>query len=145
MSVKVINHIYYGTDDVPKTRSPTTATRRLSEEDDVIPGPTVSTRAGSSRDTAYWPPTPASMPSSPESPRTRRGRQRASLRKEILGVEKIEREEEQDPSRDQPTRTLTWFVTEVLRRSRTSINVLQVALAYLAGAKRKSRALYHAI
>ncbi|KAJ1305751.1 hypothetical protein OPQ81_010482 [Rhizoctonia solani] len=135
MSVKVINHIYYGADDVPKTRSPKTSTRRLSEDDDSMPGPAVTTRAGSSRDTAYWPPTPASMPSSPESPRTRRGRQRASLRKEILGVEKLEREEEQDPGREQPTRTLTWFVTEVLRRSRTSINVLQVALAYLAGAK----------
>ncbi|EUC54818.1 hypothetical protein RSOL_074520, partial [Rhizoctonia solani AG-3 Rhs1AP] len=73
------------------------------------------------------------MPSSPESPRTRRGRQRASMRKEVLG-ETIEREQE-DTSRDQPTRTLIWFVTEVLRRSRTSINVLQVALAYLAGAK----------
>ncbi|CAE7101634.1 unnamed protein product [Rhizoctonia solani] len=134
MSVKVINHIYYGSEDVPKTRSPTTAMRRLSEEEDSMPAPTVTTRAGSSRDTAYWPPTPASMPASPESPRTRRGRQRASLRKEVLG-ETVEREQEQDPSRDQPTRTLTWFVTEVLRRSRTSINVLQVALAYLAGAK----------
>ncbi|CAE6462798.1 unnamed protein product [Rhizoctonia solani] len=133
MSVKVINHIYYGTDDVPKTRTPTTATRRLSEDEDSMPVPSVSTRAGSSRDTAYWPPTPASMPSSPESPRTRRGRQRASMRKEVLG-ETIEREQE-DTSRDQPTRTLIWFVTEVLRRSRTSINVLQVALAYLAGAK----------
>ncbi|CAE6478911.1 unnamed protein product [Rhizoctonia solani] len=134
MSVKVINHIYYGSEEVPKTRSPTTATRRLSEDDDSMPVPSVTSRAGTSRDNAYWPPTPASMPSSPESPRTRRGRQRASLRKEILG-ETIEREEPQDPNRDQPTRTLTWFVTEVLRRSRTSINVLQVALAYLAGAK----------
>ncbi|KAG8755745.1 hypothetical protein FRC12_010787 [Ceratobasidium sp. 428] len=44
--------------------------------------------------------------------------------------------EETDPSREPPARTLTWFVTEVLRRSRTSISVLQVALAYLAGAKR---------
>ncbi|KAG9086822.1 hypothetical protein FRC06_002863 [Ceratobasidium sp. 370] len=34
-----------------------------------------------------------------------------------------------------PMWTLTWFVTKVLRQSRTSINVLQVALAYLAGAK----------
>ncbi|KAF8745681.1 hypothetical protein RHS02_01285, partial [Rhizoctonia solani] len=147
MSVKVINHIYYGVDDVPKTRSPTTLKRRLDEDEDTVPGPAVSTRAGSSRDTAYWPPTPASMPASPESPRTRRGRQRASLRKEVLGIETaavpapasvtVEREErdQQDPTRDQPTRTLTWFVTEVLRRSRTSINVLQVALAYLAGAK----------
>lgn len=46
-------------------------------------------------------------------------------------------QEESDPSREPPARTLTWFVTEVLRRSRTSINVLQVALAYLAGAKRE--------
>ncbi|QRW25020.1 hypothetical protein RhiXN_06969 [Rhizoctonia solani] len=125
MSVKVINHIYYGVDDVPKTRSPTTLKRRLDEDEDTVPGPAVSTRAGSSRDTAYWPPTPASMPASPESPRTRRGRQRASLRKEVLGIETaavpapapvtVEREErdQQDPTRDHP----------------------HVALAYLAGAK----------
>ncbi|EUC59004.1 hypothetical protein RSOL_291450, partial [Rhizoctonia solani AG-3 Rhs1AP] len=75
------------------------------------------------------------MPSSPESPHTRRGRQHASMRKEVLS-ETIQRGQE-DTSRNQPTRTLTWFVTEVLRRSRTSINVLQVALAYLAAAKPK--------
>ncbi|KDN36067.1 hypothetical protein RSAG8_11089, partial [Rhizoctonia solani AG-8 WAC10335] len=144
MSVKVINHVYYGTDDVPKTRLPTTTTRRLSEDDDVMPAPTVSTRAGSLQDTAYWPPTPASMLSSPKSPRTRRSRQRASMRKEVLG-ETIEQEQEQeDPSRDQPTRTLIWFVTEVLRRSRTSINVLQVALAYLASAKPEIHKELHA-
>ncbi|CAE6349638.1 unnamed protein product [Rhizoctonia solani] len=139
MSVKVINHIYYGSDEVPKTRSPTTLARRLDEDEDAMPGPVVSTRAGPSREAAYWPPTPASMPASPESPRTRRGRQRASLRKEVLGIETptpaTARDEQEDSSRDQPSRTLTWFVTEVLRRSRTSINVLQVALAYLAGAK----------
>ncbi|QRW24245.1 Formin-like protein 6 [Rhizoctonia solani] len=129
MSVKVINHIYYGVDDVPKTRSPTTLKRRLDEDEDTVPGPAVSTRAGSSRDTAYWPPTPASMPASPESPRTRRGRQRASLRKEVLGIETaavpapapvtVEREErdQQDPT----------GITH------TYIDV--VALAYLAGAK----------
>ncbi|CAE6465686.1 unnamed protein product [Rhizoctonia solani] len=67
MPVKVINHIYYGTDDVPKTRTPSTATRRLSEDEDSMPVLSVSTRAGPLRDTAYWPPTPASMHLSPES------------------------------------------------------------------------------
>ncbi|KAG8715553.1 hypothetical protein FRC08_010467 [Ceratobasidium sp. 394] len=32
MSVKVINHIYYATDDVPKAKSPTQTTRRLPDE-----------------------------------------------------------------------------------------------------------------
>lgn len=170
MSVKVINHIYYGAEDVPKTRSPTHATRRLADEDsfagDAGPSTVASLHASATRE-AYWPPTPASMPASPESPRKRRERQRASMRKEILGEtvrSSIKREhepskdaqleemvrsigssdarpeepEDADSNREQPARTLTWFVTEVLRRSRTSINVLQVALAYLAGAKRKS-------
>jgi len=168
MSVKVINHIYYGADDLPKTRSPTQPARRLPEErapaDDAAPGPSAVRAA---KGAAYWPPTPSSMPSSPESPKTRRERQRASMRKDVLGepaapkreqgsrreeavgleemvrsisasaveVQEEQDQEEVDPSRDQPARTLTWFVTEVLRRSRTSINVLQVALAYLAGAK----------
>ncbi|KAG9079020.1 hypothetical protein FS749_008906 [Ceratobasidium sp. UAMH 11750] len=42
---------------------------------------------------------------------------------------------EEDPSRKPPVRTLTWLVTKVLRRWRTSIKVLQVALAYLVRAK----------
>ncbi|KAG9088081.1 hypothetical protein FS749_002444, partial [Ceratobasidium sp. UAMH 11750] len=42
---------------------------------------------------------------------------------------------EEDPSREPPARTLTWFATRVLRRTRASINVLQLALAYLVGAK----------
>ncbi|KAG8709076.1 hypothetical protein FRC09_000887 [Ceratobasidium sp. 395] len=79
------------------------------------------------------------MPSSPESPKTRRERQRASMRKDVLGeqaAKQVEQPtEEANPSREPPARTLTWFVTEVLRRSRTSINVLQVASAHLAGAK----------
>jgi hypothetical protein len=86
MSVKVINHIYYGADDIPKTRSPTQLSRRLPDErssaDDVVPGPSASRAA---KATAYWPPTPSSMPSSPESPKTRRERQRASMRKDVLG------------------------------------------------------------
>lgn len=45
--------------------------------------------------------------------------------------------EETDPTRTLPARTLKLFVTEVLRRSGTSINVLQVALAYSAGTQRK--------
>ncbi|KAF8606177.1 hypothetical protein BDV93DRAFT_362720 [Ceratobasidium sp. AG-I] len=155
MSVKVINHIYYGADDLPKARSPAQVTRRLPDEGSsrADAGPSSSSRAGSARE-AYWPPTPSSMPSSPESPKTRRDRQRASMRKDVFGERKSELEEmvraigspglanddsvdeeETDPSREPPARTLTWFVTEVLRRSRTSINVLQVALAYLAGAK----------
>lgn len=44
----------------------------------------------------------------------------------------LERAEEK-----QPQCALTHFVTEILRRSKTSISVLQVALAYLAGAKRE--------
>lgn len=44
-------------------------------------------------------------------------------------------EEETDPTWESPATTLTWFVTEVLRRSHRSINVLQVALAYLVGPK----------
>jgi hypothetical protein len=176
MSVKVINHIYYGADDMPKTRSPTQITRRLPDErsstDDAVPGPSASRAAKAA---AYWPPTPSSMPSSPESPKTRRERQRASMRQDVLGehsvpkrkplgsmleevigleemvrsirspvVEMPEQEEEEtDPSRKQPAWTLTWFVTEVLRQSRTSINVLQVVLAYLAGAKRECRTFDH--
>lgn len=162
MSVKVINHIYYGADDLPKARSPAQVTRRLPDEGTsrADAGPSSRSRSGSVRE-AYWPPTPSSMPSSPESPKTRRDRQRASMRKDVFGeravpapkneLEEMVRaigspglateepeEEETDPTREPPARTLTWFVTEVLRRSRTSINVLQVALAYLAGAKRKS-------
>ncbi|CAE6457067.1 unnamed protein product, partial [Rhizoctonia solani] len=71
-----------------------------------------------------------------ESPCTRRGRRCASLRKEALD-KTVEGEQEQDSSCNQPTRMLIWFVTEVLRCSHTSINVLQVALAYLASAKPK--------
>jgi len=140
MSVKVINHIYYGADDIPKARSPTQTTRRLPDEqsssDNVAAGPSAS-RMTQTAGAMYCPPTPASMPSSPESPKTRRERQRASMRKDVLGEQaaKATVEVEDDPSREPPARTLTWFVTEVLRRSRTSINVLQVALAYLAGAK----------
>ncbi|KAG8679995.1 hypothetical protein FRC09_018570, partial [Ceratobasidium sp. 395] len=143
MSVKVINHIYYGADDVPKARSPTQTTRQLPNErastDEAGSGPSTSSRTTQNTGAAYWPPTPSSMPSSPESPKTRRERQRASMRKDVLGeqaAKQVEQPtEEADPSREPPARTLTWFVTEVLRRSRTSINVLQVALAYLAGAK----------
>ena len=150
MSVKVINHIYYGADDLPQTRSPTQVAQTLLDDDEA-PAASTSTAPRPSTGGDYWPPTPASMPSSPEDSRTRRERQRASMRKDVLGestrapkrketeleamVRTIEEAEESDPTRDQPTRTLTWFVTEVLRRSRTSINVLQVALAYLAGAK----------
>ncbi|KAG8680624.1 alpha-tubulin [Ceratobasidium sp. 394] len=139
MSVKVINHIYYGADDIPKARSPTQTTRRLPDElsnNDVAPSGTSASRATQSAGSMYCPPTPASMPSSPESPKTRRERQRASMRKDVLGEQAAKTVEvEEDPSREPPARTLTWFVTEVLCCSRTSINVLQVALAYLAGAK----------
>ncbi|QRV83637.1 hypothetical protein RhiJN_11653 [Ceratobasidium sp. AG-Ba] len=140
MSVKVINYIYYGSDDIPKARSPTTTTRRLPDEsnEDDNTYPAANTRREQPSH-SYWPPTPASMPNSPESPKTRRERQRASMRKDVLGetvpVKQQAPVEEQDPSRKPPSRTLTWFVTEVLRRSRTSINVLQVVLVYLAGAK----------
>ncbi|QRV79902.1 Formin-like protein 6 [Ceratobasidium sp. AG-Ba] len=43
--------------------------------------------------------------------------------------------EEPDPSRELPSCALTRFFTEVLWGSLISINALQVALAYLAGAK----------
>ncbi|KAG9079059.1 alpha-tubulin [Ceratobasidium sp. UAMH 11750] len=139
MSVKVINHIYYGTDDVPKARSLTQTTRRLPDEpsnDDVAPSGTSASRATQSASSMYCPPTPASMPSSPESPKTRRELQRALMRKDVLGEQAAKTVEvEEDPSREPPARTLTWFVTEVLCCSHTSINVLQVALVYLAGAK----------
>ncbi|KAG9113864.1 hypothetical protein FRC07_007718 [Ceratobasidium sp. 392] len=79
------------------------------------------------------------MPNSPESPKAQRERQCASMRKDILGeqaAKQLEQQvEEADPSREPPARTLTWFVTEVLCRSCMSINVLQIVLAYLAGAK----------
>ncbi|KAF8594494.1 hypothetical protein BDV93DRAFT_565353 [Ceratobasidium sp. AG-I] len=155
MSVKVINHIYSGADDIPKAWSPAQVTRRLpdkgSSRADASPSP--SSRAGSARE-AYWPPTLSLMPSSPESSKTRRDRQHVSMRKDVFGERKSELEEmvraigspglanddsvdeeETDPGREPPARTLTWFVTEVLGRSRTSINILQVVFAYLAGAK----------
>ncbi|KAG8704489.1 alpha-tubulin [Ceratobasidium sp. 394] len=139
MSVKVINHIYYGADDVPKARSPTQTTRRLPDEPsngDITPSGSSASCTTQSAGSMYRPPTPASMPSSPESPKTRRERQRASMRKDILPEQAAKTiKVEEDPSGEPPARTLTWFVTEVLRRSHTSINVLQVALAYLAGAK----------
>ncbi|QRW11298.1 hypothetical protein RhiLY_10297 [Ceratobasidium sp. AG-Ba] len=86
MSVKVINHIYYGSDDIPKARSPTTTTRRLPDEsnEDDNTCPAVNTQREQASQ-SYWPPTPASMPNSPESPKTRRERQRASMRKDVLG------------------------------------------------------------
>ncbi|KAG9090446.1 hypothetical protein FRC06_001082, partial [Ceratobasidium sp. 370] len=122
MSVKVINHIYYGADDIPKARSPTQTTRRLPDErassDDVAVGPSTS-RSTQTAGAMYCPPTPASMPSSPESPKTRRERQRASMRKDVLGEQATNGERaakvaevEDDPSREPPARTLTWFVTE---------------------------------
>jgi hypothetical protein len=75
--------------------------------------------------------------------------QLGSRREEVVGLEEIVRsisslavevQEEQaqkevSPNCKQPACTLTWFITEVLRCSCTSINVLQVALVYLAGAK----------
>ncbi|KAG8702985.1 hypothetical protein FRC08_003130 [Ceratobasidium sp. 394] len=58
------------------------------------------------------------------------------MRKDVLGEQAAKVAEiEEDPSRELSVRTLTWFVTEVLRRSRTSINMLQVVLAYLAEVK----------
>ncbi|KAG9095321.1 hypothetical protein FS749_010663 [Ceratobasidium sp. UAMH 11750] len=69
MSVKVINHIYYGADDVPKARSPTQTTRRLPEEhesnDDTVPSGSSDSRVTQSAGSMYFPPTPAPMPSSP--------------------------------------------------------------------------------
>ncbi|KAG9122872.1 hypothetical protein FRC07_000566 [Ceratobasidium sp. 392] len=128
-----------GAEDVPKARSPTQATRRLPDErlstDDTGSSTTSTSCTTQNAGSVYWPPTPSSMPSSPESPKTRRERQRASMRKEVLGEQVAKQIKESDPSREPPARTLIWFVTEVLRRSRTSINVLQVASAYLAGAK----------
>lgn len=52
------------------------------------------------------------------------------------GVVLKELEQEVDPSRESPARTSTWSVTEVLGRSRTSINVRQVALVYVVDTKR---------
>ncbi|KAG8697003.1 hypothetical protein FRC08_006792 [Ceratobasidium sp. 394] len=137
--VKVINHIYYGADDVPKARSPTQTTRQLPDEpssDNVAPSGSSASRVTQSASSMYCLLTPASIPSSPESLKTRRERQRTSMRKDVLGEQAAKIiEVEEDPSHELPVRTLTWFVPEVLRRSRTSINVLQVALVYLAGAK----------
>ncbi|QRV88280.1 hypothetical protein RhiJN_16298 [Ceratobasidium sp. AG-Ba] len=141
-SVKFINHIYYGSDDIPKARSPPTTTRRLPDEsnEDDNTCPAVNTQRGQASQSS-WPLTPASMPNLPESPKTHRERQRASMRKDVLGETIVAKQqppvEEQDSSREPPSRTLTWFVTEVLRRSRTSIHILQVGLVYLAGAKPK--------
>ncbi|KAG8725928.1 hypothetical protein FRC10_007767 [Ceratobasidium sp. 414] len=74
---------------------------------------------------------PLTIPSLPESPKTRQERPRVPMRKTKVTVGA-----EEDPSRKPPAQTLTRFVTDVLHRSRTSINVLQVALAYVARAKR---------
>ncbi|KAG9080009.1 hypothetical protein FRC06_007185, partial [Ceratobasidium sp. 370] len=135
MSVKVINHIYNGPDDVPKTRSPAQPTHRLPDErssyDDAAPSTLAPAnhQAGSLRENAY-PPTPSSMPSSPESPKTRRDRQRASMRKDAFGerdaskLEEIVREIEEEVDLTwNPWHTLTRFVAEVLAHSRTSINL----------------------
>jgi hypothetical protein len=73
---------------------------------------------------------------------------RTSMRKEVIGLDEMvqsidslvavtQEEQEEDPSREPPAWMLMWFVTEVLRHSRTSITVLQVALAYLTCAKRE--------
>ncbi|KAF8595236.1 hypothetical protein BDV93DRAFT_576123 [Ceratobasidium sp. AG-I] len=50
-------------------------------------GPASSSHAGLVRE-AYWPPTPSSMPSSSESPKTRCDLQRASMRKDVFGERK---------------------------------------------------------
>lgn len=102
---------------------------------------------------------PSSMLLSSESPKTRRDRQRALTRKDVFREPVVaapkneldemvraigspglaaEETEETDPTRKPPVMTLAWFVTEVLMRSRTNINVSQVVLAYFAGVKRES-------
>ncbi|KAG9125202.1 hypothetical protein FRC07_008583 [Ceratobasidium sp. 392] len=147
MSVKVIKHIYYSADDVPKAQSPTQTTRQLpdkqSSTDDAGSGPSATPRLNQNTGSGYCPPMPSSMPNSPESPKAQQERQCASMRKDILGEQAAkqlkQQLEEADPSWEPHARTLTWFVTEVLRRSCMSINVLQIALAYLAGAKSADR------
>ncbi|KAG8729615.1 hypothetical protein FRC10_003561 [Ceratobasidium sp. 414] len=81
---------------------------------------------------------PLTIPSLPESPKTWQERPRVPMRKDMLSEQatKVTVGAEEDPSRKPPAQTLTWFVTDVLHRSRTSINVLQVVLAYVAHAKR---------
>ncbi|QRV88066.1 hypothetical protein RhiJN_16084 [Ceratobasidium sp. AG-Ba] len=109
MSVKVIDHIYYGYDNIPKAQSPTTSTA-----DSQTNQPTTKTRpreASSSRSLgpAGWLSGYARLDGQlPESPKTRRECQPVLLPKD----------EEPDPTREPPAHTLTWFVAEALRRSR---------------------------
>ncbi|KAG9090056.1 hypothetical protein FS749_000837 [Ceratobasidium sp. UAMH 11750] len=58
------------------------------------------------------------------------------MRKDVLGEQAAKTVGvEEDPSRELPARTSTWFVTEILCCSLASINVLLVELVSLAGAK----------
>ncbi|KAG9086948.1 hypothetical protein FS749_003267 [Ceratobasidium sp. UAMH 11750] len=117
MPVKFINHTYYGTDDVPKALSPTQTACQLPDEpssDNITPSGSSGSRATQSASAMYCPPAPPPMPNSPGSPKTQRERQRASMRKDVLGEQAAKAiEVEEDPSREPPARTLAWFVTEV--------------------------------
>ncbi|KAG8731969.1 hypothetical protein FRC10_001322, partial [Ceratobasidium sp. 414] len=78
------------------------------------------------------------MPRLPEGSKTQR--QCALTHKDVFGKQVAKwvatEVKEMGPSGEPPACRLAWPVTKVLHRSRMSINVLQVVLAYLAGTKR---------